>query len=383
MRAGRLLAALAVTVSLTACSPTGPPQATTHSRTTPRPAPTPAPLVMRSNYCQVALPPTWRTALDAGVVGSAEGGDVNAFAVSPDGRSVFAAVSGGGWAGVVRIDSRTGGQDRIAAFADPGQDQVAWGAFDGRFLVWNELHSMTNLGDWSIQAWDEDTGSVWTLAGSSSQSQLPGASQFVTPALSSDAVAWTQATATGTAVHLYSLTSRRDRVVLTGHPAQPVFWGGDLLVPVTPAPGRLNHLVTISAASGKQVATPGPLARLTGVTFLAAAPDRVVWTASDYRSVWLWTPAVRQPVMLTQSPGGYAEYQALAGDVVAWTSPQGVYAADLRSGSFTEITAGGGYAYAAGSSLLITQAAGSGKQSPFPAQTAVVTASGLPPLPGC
>jgi hypothetical protein len=338
---------------------------------------------MRSNYCQVTLPTAWRTAFDAGVVGPAEGSDINAFAVSPDGRSVFAAVTGGGWAGVVRVDAHTGGQDRVAAFPDPGQDQVAWGEFDGRFLVWNELHSMTNLGDWSIRAWDENTGSVWTLASSSSQAQLPGATQFVTPTLSSGTVAWTQAAGDGTAVHLYSLASRQDRVVLTGHPAQPVFWGGNLLVPVTPAPGQLNHLVTISAASGRQVATPGPLDGLSGVTFLAASPDRVVWTASDYKSVWLWMPRARQPVMLTQSPGGYAEYQALAGDVVAWTSPQGVFAADLRSGSYTQITADGGYAYAAGNSLLVTQAAGSGKQSPFPAQTAVVTASGLPPLPGC
>jgi hypothetical protein len=89
------------------------------------------------------------------------------FALAHDRRSFFAAIHSSGFSGVAEIDARTSAVRHIKAFPDPASDQ-ADGAFDGRWLVWSEYHSLTGLDDFTVWAWDSRSGQV-TQVGAASQ----------------------------------------------------------------------------------------------------------------------------------------------------------------------------------------------------------------------
>jgi hypothetical protein len=75
------------------------------------------------------------------------------LAIALDGRSFFAEVHSAKFSGVARIDTGTNALTKIKAFPDPEYTQ-AWGAFDGRWLVWNEYHGYDNFNNFTTWAWD-------------------------------------------------------------------------------------------------------------------------------------------------------------------------------------------------------------------------------------
>src|SRR5262249_5349654 len=119
-----LLAAAATTLFAAACA-----SASERARESPR------------QWCQAQPSAAWKRLLAKSVVPLSRRVQLVPWSLAHDGRSLFASIyDRDGWSGVARVDVPTGRVARIRDFAHPHTDQ-ADGAFDGRWLVWNEYHS--------------------------------------------------------------------------------------------------------------------------------------------------------------------------------------------------------------------------------------------------
>src|SRR6476660_1519752 len=107
-------------------------------------------------WCKAGSSAAWRRTLSHHVTAVSKTTAMVPLALAHDGRSFFAEVYSPRFSGVARVESRTSAVMRIKAFPDPKFDQ-AWGAFDGRWLVWNEYHGLDSFDDFTTWAWDSRT----------------------------------------------------------------------------------------------------------------------------------------------------------------------------------------------------------------------------------
>ena len=107
-------------------------------------------------WCTARSSPAWGGMLSHHLVPLSRTTPMVPLALARDGRSFFAAVYSRRFSGVARIDARTSLVMRIKAFPDPRLDQ-AWGAFDGRWLVWHEYPGVDRFDDFPTGAWDRRT----------------------------------------------------------------------------------------------------------------------------------------------------------------------------------------------------------------------------------
>ena len=187
------------------------------------------------------------------------------FALAHDRRSFFAAIHrqasrGSRRSTRERVRSGTSRRSRIRPL-----DQ-ADGAFDGRWLVWSEYHSLSGLDDFTVWAWDSRSGQVTQIGAASGAS----AGEFwPSPLRAPDALngiaTWVQGTGPEgiAAVHVYDLRTGRGTIIHRGH-AQGSFLVGRRLVgwPESPGPGRVTRMRVASALTGKSGKVPRALRAL-------------------------------------------------------------------------------------------------------------------------
>ena len=169
-------------------------------------------------FCIVDLPESWRAALAQGKISVPDTVRLGVLAVAADGSRIFGGLYSVEWSGIVSVD-RDGSIARIRA----SRSGSTGGAFDGRWLVWEESHSSTDWSDWDIWAWDSNSGEVFEVATAprANGATVPG--PFVIPAVSDGKSAWVQANQSGKGeVHLYDLATRQDRVLSAGAVVPPV-----------------------------------------------------------------------------------------------------------------------------------------------------------------
>jgi hypothetical protein len=341
-------------------------------------------------FCEVELPEAWRAALERGSITLEPSSGLIATSVAPDGTRVFGALYTEAWSGAVAVHA-TGSIERIRQFSDPAEDQARM-AFDGRWLVWEESHSLTNFNDWDIRAWDSRTGEVFDIATAprANGTIVPG--PFVVPVASRGKAAWIQANESGELdAHLYDLASRRDSVISSGSALPPiVFWDSDLLLGERFLEGgrEAGHLVLVDASSGERRGVPEPLASVRSIVTLAASEDLVAWS-EDYRSVFIWSAGQPEATRIfTASQDDGVDWLTIAGNVVTWNGDRQQRAADVRSGSISITTDQPGFKSANGQWLLVVDVAGTLKKDPpglrgSNSETSIVDTSALPPLPEC
>lgn len=353
----------------------------------PPPSTSIPPYEEQSLFCTVDLADSWRSLLEQGRVSVPDGDRLVAVATAADGSQVFGSLYSQDWSGVVSVTPQ-GSITRIRAYADPTADQITGAAFDGRWLVWTESHSLTDWSDWDIRAWDSSTHQVVDIAAAPRVGGATVAGPFVIPVVSEGKAAWVQANQSGQGeVHLYSLPERRDRIVSAGKATVPVlFWGSNLLWGELDDPGeRLGHLAMADAVSGERLALPEPLASIRHFGSVAASNEIVAWT-DDLHSLSIWRPGEEKARRIfTADVGDGVDWIAIAGDLVTWSGVKTQWAADLRSQSVTRITRQYGSRHTNGKALLVSQWIEplKSKESPPPSEIDVVDATRLPPLPGC
>jgi hypothetical protein len=309
------------------------------------------------------------------------------FALAHDRRSFFAAIHSPGFSGVVEIDARTSAVSHIKAFPDPAADQ-ADGAFDGRWLVWSEYHSLAGLDDFTVWAWDSRSGQVTQVGAASGAA----AGEFwPSPLRAPDALngiaTWVQGTGPEgiAAVHVYNLGTGRGTIIHRGH-AQGSFLVGRRLVgwPESPGPGRVTRMRVASALTGKSVEVPRALRTLYGVSGLATDGRRIAYPNAKYTAV-RWSPSLRgkpRRIVTVRSHDHIDDSVQIGGRYIGFGIWPRLFVADTRTHRYLQIARRGGWVLLDDTTLLV--AFGSPRKAIHPRlRIAVVPLGELPPIPAC
>ena len=207
-----------------------------------------------------------------------------------DGRSFFAELYSPAYSGIVRIDARTSRVTRIRRFPSARDDQ-ADGSFDGRWLVWNEYHSLSDdFADFTTFAWDSRTGRVTQIgAATRSPSGEFWPSGWRQPDVRAGFATWSQGAGPDGEgeVHVFDLAHAVDRVVRHGHVQGSFFVSGPKVVwPESLSKGTWTKMLAADPRTGTPVPTPPALAGLRGISALFTDGRVIAYPSAKFTSLW-------------------------------------------------------------------------------------------------
>ena len=382
----RLLAAVAVIVTAgacaSACSASSGAEPSVQARSS-QPSTTPTP--SSTAFCSVAVPAALTQAETSGAIAAKTGETLVPAAVAPDGSSFFA-MDGNGVQNLKNlIWSRDHGSKQQTVFT-LSAPYAGYGlvSFDGRWLIFMADHSQQLTGAWDLYAWDSQ-GSAAPHIIASDPGTAPNA-PVEWPQVRGGKATWVQGLADGTQqVHLYDLAAGHDKVVHTGHLGSSLF-AGDLLVwtEALQADGPVT-LAAVSTATGAPATLPAPLAQAqTAPAAIASDGSTWAWTSADYRTLYAWHAGMPAAVTVhTADEGDAMDSLGASGDVVTWTDSTATFAADLKTGSFTQVTKQYGSALTNGDAVAVYYPLGDVKSPDLTYDAYVLRASALTALPKC
>lgn len=322
------------------------------------------------------------------MVGLSETTPMVPLALARDGRSFFAEVHSVGFSGVARVDARTDALTRIKPFPNP-QFTQAWGAFDGRWLVWNEYRGYDNFNNFTTWAWDTRTHNLTELGAAT---QGPDGQYWESPWRGADVrdgiATWVQGVGRDQLgeVHAYSLRDGHDLVVRHGHPGGAFLLDHHIVVwAEASAPGLPTTMHAASAVTGRPLPVPRALRTLRNVTGLYTDGHRIAYPNAPYRSLW-WSPSLgKKPYKVVGTPHSYEHIDnsvKVGGRYVGFGEQPHVFVADTRTGRYVEVSKNLGFVFVNSDALLV--AYGGGKKVLHPiVRMAFVPLRDLPPIPAC
>jgi len=330
----------------------------------------------------------WRRALAAGVLPLSRRVALVPWTLAHDGRSLFASIyARHGWSGVARVDAPTGQVTRIRRFAKPLTDQ-ADGAFDGRWLVWNEYHSLEDsFADFNTFAWDSRSGAVTQVGGAQ---RGPDGAFYVSPWREPDVrkgiATWVQGSGRGGVgdVHVYDLAHRRDLVAHAGHPQGSFLVDGPLVVwPESAAPGAFTKMRAFDPASGREVPAPPALRSLRGISGLATNGHALAFPSARFKSLWVAPSlsAAPRPVVTTRGLDTVDNSVQIGGRYVGFGIQPRTFLGDAKLGRYLQLSHGG-WTRVDRRSLVLLRATGS-KEWGALAPIVFIPLRKLPPIPAC
>jgi hypothetical protein len=341
----------------------------------------------RGVWCEARSSVAWQRTLSHHIVSISRTTPLVPLALARDGRSFFATVYSKRFSGVAEIDAGTGRLTKIKAFPNPDLSQ-AGGAFDGRWLVWNEYHGFTSFDDFTTWAWDAKTRKVLRLGAAT---RSPGGQFWESPWREPDVRGGTATWVQGVGpdqlgeVHSYDLRSGRDLVVRHGHPAGAFLLDHHVLVwAEAPAPGVPTRMHAASALTGAPLPLPRALRRLRNVTGLQTDGRRIAYPDAHYRSLWWSSSPDSNPyeAVGTRHLDHVDNSVQVGGRYVGFGIQPRVFVGDTKRRRYVEITAHGGWTRVNGRSLLVLYATGV-KALHSHAPIAFVPLRELPPMPAC
>jgi len=340
------------------------------------------------HWCKARSSAAWRRLLARHVVPLSRRVSLDPWALAHDGRSFFATVHSPTFSGVARIDVPTGRMTEIRAFPDRVEDQ-ADGAFDGRWLVWDQYHGFESFDDFTVWAWDSRSGQVRQIGAAARDSlgQL-WPSPWRQPDVRGGIATWAQGSGADqlTEVHAYDLATSEDRVVRSGHAQGSFLLRNHVVVwPESPSRGAATRMYAASAVTGTTLTTPLALRDLSGVSGLATDGGRIAYPDGLYRSLW-WSPSLRaRPRRIIATTHAYDHVDnsvEIGGRYIGFGIQPRVFVGDTRTRRYVQITARGGWTRVDASSLLVLYATDS-KALDSRSAIAFVRLRDLPPIPAC
>ncbi len=254
---------------------------------------------------------------------------------------LFTEERGKHFAGVSLWNTKTGEKRRIHEFADPRSYQ-AGGGFDGRYLFWNESHSLESFADFSVFSYDIQTGKTSHLADSIRDANgNPYPSSFDSPVISHGMGAWVQGT--GPEVAALKVVDLRTGHLRTARQGRigPVQFVGDKLVFVEPD-GQGFHLVALDVRSLKEVPLPPALAGTHNVAFFRGSSDgKTAYIDETLRQLWYSSGPDHAPKLVAQLPEAFGFQGALEmsdSGIIYASQGGGSFFIDVSTGSAVKIT---------------------------------------------
>jgi hypothetical protein len=339
------------------------------------------------SWCRARSGAAWRRVLSHHVVAVSRTTPLVPLALARDGRSFFVEVYSSGFSGVARIDARTGVLKRIKAFPDSRFDQ-AWGAFDGRWLVWNEYRGFSSFNNFTTWAWDTRLRKLTQLGAAT---RAPSGQYWDSPWRGADVrdgiATWVQGVGPDQLgeVHAYNLRDGRDLVVRRGHPGGAFLFDHHVVVwAEASAPGVPTRMRAASAVTGASVAVPRALQGLRNVTGLQTDGHRIAYPNPAYKSLW-WSPAADETpyeVVATHDLNHIDNSVQVGGRYVGFGVYPRVLVADAEAARYVQVGTHGGSVFVNSRTLLVVY--GPTKKVLHPIlRVAFVRLRELPPMPAC
>jgi hypothetical protein len=330
---------------------------------TPNAAETTTAETKATQFCKVDLPDSWRSALAAGTLKTDPGAGEWVVAASDDATAEFVQVTR---AGSRTLDYLSAGRTTVLTLAV--NDEVVESSFDGRWLVFAVAHNPENLSLWSLYVWDSQTRSApKRIVDNTTDAPL------IRPVARHGKAAWLS---NAGQLHFYDLATGKDTVLTDAHATTAFFTDSWLLWRAGDnANGRLR---AVDAAAGTPVTLPAALTGETAMQYVAGGGDTIVWTKGNTMMGWRdgWADA-KQLITIDKGP---IQWPHVGGDLVTFGDVAAYFVADLRSGSYTQVTPEAGDARALPGGLIVGYYSGD-KTKPGP--STVVATKNLPALPAC
>jgi hypothetical protein len=268
-----------------------------------------------------------------------------------------------------------GGRTTVMALPHPTDQQFLEGAFDGRWLVFGVGTGMQDINSSSLYAWDSQTRAAPTQIAETHD----GLMATRAPAVHGGRAVWAQGDGV---LHIYDLATAKDTTV-PGTKARTVFFTGSWLVWLD-GDGEAARLRAIDAGTGTPVALPPALTGVTSVQYINGGGDTVVWDqfagGQAGRVLMGWHAGWDSARPIVSLSTGSIESPTVGGDLVTFGDTKASFVADLRSGSYAQVTPEYGYAWALSGGLIVEYYTGDKSD---PARPSLVQAAKLPPLPAC
>ena len=329
--------------------------------TEPKATPPTAAAPQATKFCKVDLPESWRSALTAGTLHTDPGVGEYVVAASDDATQTFVQVTR---TGARTLDFvTTGGRTTVMTLGV--NDEVVESSFDGRWLVFAVAHNPANLSLWSLYVWDSQTRAApKRIVDNTTDAPL------IRPVAQHGKAAWL---GNGGQLHFYDLAGGKDTVLADAH-ATTVFFTNSWLV----WPGSDGRLRAIDAAAGTPVTLPAALTAETSLPYVTGGGDTIVWTNGNTLVGWRngWT-APRQLITLDK---GLIQWPHVGGDLVSFGDTMAYFVADIRGGSYVQVTPQAGDARALPGGLIVQYYSGDKTK---PGQPSAVGIAKLPALPAC
>jgi hypothetical protein len=250
---------------------------------------------------------------------------------------------------------RDHGRQRQTVFSLTSQYQkYGLMGFDGRWLVFMADKSQDLTGGWDLYAWDTRAGGAPKVIASDPGTDSDSPVEW--PKVADGKATWVQGLADGTRrVHLFDLATGTDKVVHTGHVGASMFAGGLLLWTEALQENGPVTLASVTVATGAPAVLPAPLAGAhTTPAAIAGDGSTWAWASADYKTLYAWQPGMPAAVTVHTADGDDSvDELGVSGDIVTWTGAQATYAADLKTHSYTQITAQYGSALVNGGAIAV------------------------------
>ncbi len=282
------------------------------------------------------------------------------FGVAASGLTGYGSAWTKGFAGVAAIGLRTGVLRPIMRFSDPATDQ-ADGAFGGRWLVWEQTHSLQSLDGFTVYGWDSATGRLIRLGRSlTSSGGTPWPSPWHAPAVAGGFAAWAQGYGPVglVQIRLADLRTGRVTIIARGHLQAPFFAGGLVVWPQSDRPGALTKLRAYSLRTRTMAPLPAVLRAIVGTDFVVTDGTRTAYLDPALSALYYSASPDRRARLALRLPAG-DEFTALAmgPGALAWTTTRATFVASTTTGRYAQVTPAYGFAVTGeGAAVLIADA---------------------------
>ena len=339
----------------------------------------PAAPITGQAFCPGRVPARVASALGRVVPGSLRG-EVVPLGISGDGSMAYVSAWMPAFAGVAALRLSTGTLRPIARFGRPATDQ-ADGAWGGRWLVWEQTHSLRSLDGFTVYGWDSATGLLRRLGHSlNGPDGTPWPSPWHPPAVSGQYAAWAQGYGPGglVQIRLASLRTGQVTVLARGHVQAPFFDGRLVVWPGSSRPGALTTLHAAVAATGRPAPLPLALRGVRGTDSVVSDGTRTAYLDPGLRTLY-YSPAqdrVASPVLRLPTGVSFSNL-GLARGALTWSTTRATYVASTTTFGYLQVTPAYGFAVTGTGPDVLVSDAPARKSAHPPLALHVIDAAGV------